>query len=82
MRTDLLDDLERALIGMIQAEVTAGKPVGPETELLLSGLVSSISVVRIVTWLEDHLEIEIDPVDVIIENFQTVGLMAEYVRRR
>ena len=57
-------------------------PVEPETDLLLTGLVDSIGVVRIVTWLEDHLEIEIDPVDVVLENFQTVALMVDYVQRR
>ncbi len=82
MRTDRLDELEHALIEMIQVEVTAGKPVEAHTDLLLTGLVSSISVVRIVTWLEEHLDIEIDPVDVVLENFQTVALMIDYARRR
>lgn len=82
MRTDRLDDLESELIRMIEVEVTAGKPVERDTDLLLTGLVSSISVVRIVTWLEEHLDIEIDPVDVVLENFQTVALMAAYARRR
>ena len=82
MRTDRLDDLEHALIEMIEIEVTAGKPVEPQTDLLLTGLVSSISIVRIVTWLEEHLDIEIDLVDVVLENFQTVALMVDYARRR
>lgn len=82
MRTDLLDDLEQELIEMIQVEVTAGKPVAPDTDLLLTGMVSSISVVRIVTWLEEHLDIEIDPIDVVLENFQTVALMVAYANRR
>lgn len=82
MKTDRLVDLEGDLIEMIQLEVTAGKAVTPQTDLLLTGLVSSISVVRIVTWLEEHLDIEIDPVDVVLENFQTVELMVDYARRR
>lgn len=82
MRTERLDDLDRDLIEMIETEITTGTAVEPDTDLLLTGLVSSISVVRIVTWLEDHLEIEIDPVDVVLENFQTVALMVAYARRR
>lgn len=82
MRTERLDDLQDDLIEMIETEVTAGRTVEPDTDLLLTGLVSSISVVRIVSWLEDHLEIEIDPVDVVLENFQTVGLMVAYAHRR
>ena len=82
MRADRLDGLTAALVGMIEAEITFGQPVEPGTDLLLTGLVDSIGVIRIVTWMEDHLEIEIDPVDVVLENFQTVSLMVDYARRR
>jgi acyl carrier protein len=82
MRTDRLNGLAAALIEMIQTEITFGEPVEPDTDLLLTGLVDSIGVVRIVTWMEDHLDIEIDPVDVVLENFQTVALMVDYVQRR
>jgi acyl carrier protein len=82
MRVERLDDLATALIEMIQTEVTFGQPVEPSTDLLLTGLVDSIGVIRIVTWMEDHLEIEIDPVDVVLENFQTVALMVDYARGR
>lgn len=82
MRTDRLDGLTDALAGMIESDITYGQPVEPDTDLLLTGLVDSIGVIRIVTWMEDHLEIEIDPVDVVLENFQTVALMVEYARRR
>lgn len=82
MRTERLNGLADELTDMICNEITFGEPVEPETDLLLTGLVDSIGVVRIVTWLEDHLEIEIDPVDVVLENFQTVALMVDYVQRR
>lgn len=82
MRTDHLDGFAAALIEMIQTEITFGEPVGPDTDLLLTGLVDSIGVVRIVTWIEDYLEIEIDPVEVVVENFQSVALVVEFVQRR
>jgi acyl carrier protein len=82
MRTDRLNGLSAELVEMIRAEITFGEPVEPDTDLLLTGLVDSIGVVRIVTWMEDHLDIEIDPVDVVLENFQTVALMVDYAQRR
>jgi acyl carrier protein len=81
MRTERLNGLAEALTEMISTEITFGEPVEPETDLLLTGLVDSIGVVRIVTWMEDHLEIEIDPVDVVLEKFQTVALMVGYAQR-
>lgn len=82
MRRERLDDLEQDLLEMIMDEITFGREVLPETDLLLTGLVDSIGVIRIVGWMEDHLEIEIDPVDVVLENFQTVSRMIAYVTSR
>ncbi len=82
MTTDRIDGLDVALIDMIRTEITFGQDLDADTDLLLSGLVDSVGVIRIVTWLEDHLEIEIDPVDVVLENFQTVAAMVGYVGRR
>jgi len=82
MRTERLDSLTADLIEMIREEITFGEPVEADTDLLLTGLVDSIGVVRIVTWIEDQLDIEIDPVDIVIENFQTVSLMVDFTRRQ
>ena len=80
--TDPTDSLEAALIETIVAEITYGQPIEVETDLLLSELVDSLGVVRIVTWLEERLETEIDPTDVVIENFQSVAQMVRYINER
>lgn len=41
------------------------------TELLMSGIIDSLGVIDLVTWLETQLHVEIDPGDVVIENFET-----------
>ena len=76
------DDLQPRLIDMIVGEITFGVPVEPTTDLLLTGLVDSVGVLRVVAWLETELGIEIDPTDVLLENFQTVELMMDYLGRR
>ena len=82
MSDNRLDTLEHDLITMIVEEITLGVEVDADTDLLLTELVDSISVIRIVTWMEEYLDIEIDPVDVVLDNFQTVGQMVAYARRR
>ena len=52
-----------------------------DTDLLLTGLLDSLGVVEIVAWFEDRLGIEIDPADVVLENFQTVDKMLAFVDR-
>ena len=71
------------LLQMINAEVSfdPSEKITPETDLLLTGLVDSLGVVQIVAWMEDRLGIEIEPVDVVLENFQTVDRMLAFVMR-
>lgn len=45
-------------------------PVEPDTELLMSGLLDSLSVINLIAWIETEADISIDPADVIFENFE------------
>ena len=71
------------LLEFINAEVTldASTQIAGETDLLLTGLVDSVGVIEIVGWLEDVAGVEIDPIDVVIDNFQTVDRMLALVDR-
>jgi acyl carrier protein len=57
-------------------------PVAPDTDLLMTGLVDSLGVVQIVSWMEQELGIVVEPTDVVLEHFQTVDAMAGFVERR
>ena len=72
------------LIEMITAEVSLdpSHEITLETDLLLTGLVDSLGVVQIVGWIEDELGLDVDPLDVSLDNFQTVGQMVAYIERQ
>lgn len=72
------------LIEMITEEVSLdpAAAITEDTDLLLDGLVDSLGVVRIVGWIEDELGIEVDPLDVVLDNFGTVAAMVSYIERR
>lgn len=71
------------LIEFIQnAIATADDPIEADTDLLLTGLVDSLGVILIVDWLEEQLDIDIDPGDVTLENFRHVSDMLNYLVRR
>jgi acyl carrier protein len=77
-------DLAIDMMKMITAEVSTDPSyeIEPTTDLLLTGLVDSLGVVMIVGWIEDRLGIEIDPSDVVLDNFQTVEQMLSYLENR
>lgn len=82
MNEPRLVDLEGSLTAMIEQDFTGGVEVQADTDLLLTGLVDSIGIVQVVTWLEEHLDIVIDPVDIVLDNFQTVARMVAYIETR
>ncbi|MFK7889529.1 MAG: phosphopantetheine-binding protein [Granulosicoccus sp.] len=53
-----------------------------DQDLLLSGLLDSMSVIRLVTWLEGTFAIKIPPEDVLVENFGSLNQMVAYMQQR
>ena len=45
-------------------------------------LVDSLGVMMVVDWLEQRLDIDIDPNDVVIEHFESVDAIIGYLRGR
>lgn len=71
------------LLAFINAEVSVSpEPIDVGTDLLLTGAVDSLGVVRITQWLEDELGFEVDPVEVTLDNFQTVEKMVAYAEAK
>ncbi|MEO1064381.1 MAG: acyl carrier protein [Actinomycetota bacterium] len=77
------EQLSADLVTLIETEIAAiDEPITPETDLLLTGAVDSLGVIRIVDWIEERMGIEIDPADVILEHFISVEAMVAYLGRR
>ncbi|MFK7808937.1 MAG: acyl carrier protein [Saprospiraceae bacterium] len=55
--------------------------INPEDDLLGSGLVESMGMMRLIQFIEDEFDIKIPPQDMTIENFMTVEAMAKYVEQ-
>ena len=74
---------EADLLGFINDEVRLNHSVEVErdTDLLLTGLVDSVGVIEIVGWMEDEHGVLVDPLDIKLDNFQTVGRMLAYLDR-
>ena len=66
----------------IVTELLAGRDIGSHEDLLISGLVDSLGVMRLVTYIEDQFATPVPPEDVTIENFATIDTIGAYVERR
>jgi len=84
LHRDDVAPLTADLVRFIEADVSLERDVQLEvdTDLVMSGLVDSLGVVMIVEWLERRLDVTIDPGDVVIEHFASVGSIVEYLHAR
>lgn len=75
--------MRKQLLSFVNADVSLDRSIEivGDTDLLLTGLVDSVGVIEIVGWLEDETGIDVDPIDVVLENFQTVDRMVALVER-
>ena len=71
------------ILKFIQEEILFGQydeELEPDTNLLLTGLVDSLGIMRLVLHLEGELGVSIPPEDIVIENFLTVAHMTRYLK--
>lgn len=72
--------LKNDLLVLINTELSVDPdtPVDGTTDLVMTGQVDSLGVMEIVAWMEDRLDVAIDPMDIVLENFQTVDHMVTF----
>ena len=73
--------MKAAIKEYVVGELLSGKDVGDEDDLLLSGLVDSLGVMRLVNHLEQQYSIKIPPEDVTIEHFMNIEAISLYIER-
>ena len=61
---------------------TNGANLQADDNLLTSGLIDSLGIIRLVNFIEDSFGVQVRPEDITIENFRTVNVIAEYLQRR
>ena len=80
---DKMDSNQTIIINYIQENLLGGKgaiELTPEDDLLGSGLLDSMGVMRLVGFVEETFNIKIPPEDIVIENFMDVKAIINYVK--
>lgn len=74
-----------SLLAYIQAEILGSAStttVTADDDLLATGIVDSMGVMRLVGHIEQAYSISVPPEDVTIDNFLTVAAIAAYIERK
>lgn len=59
-----------------------GKEVSGDQDLLISGIIDSLGVMRLVRLLEAEFDIKIPAEDVVIEHFGSIDMLTAYLEAR
>lgn len=77
--------MDKLLIDYIRTELHgsgAELEISPQDDLLGSGLVESMGMIKIISFIEQQFDIAIPAQDMTIENFLTVEAMVNYISRK
>lgn len=55
-------------------------PLGNETSLLETGILDSLSLLRLVVFIQDRFGVAVDSADLVPEHFDTVDAICAYLR--
>jgi methoxymalonate biosynthesis acyl carrier protein len=61
------------------AKEQGAKDLGPEDSLLSSGVLDSLAIVKLLSFLEDEFDVEIDDADFDPENFENLRSIVKLV---
>jgi acyl carrier protein len=56
--------------------------IGFDDNLLIGGLVDSLGVMLLISWVEEQFSMDVPPEDVTIEHFRSIRAIAEYIESR
>jgi acyl carrier protein len=67
----------------IQSELASGRSptaLAPDFPLIQSGLIDSLSLFTLITFIEERFQIRIQPDEIVLENFVTLAAIEQFVR--
>lgn len=77
-----MDTLKQIQDFMLKEFAPERDSFAPDENLLASGLIDSIGILKLVTFLEEQFNIRADEDDLVPENFMTLKMIQEFVDRR
>lgn len=71
--------MRQAISEFIETELLSGKKLEADEELLLSGLVDSLGVMKLVSFIDKELGVRVPHADIKLRNFATIDAIVSYL---
>lgn len=76
------EELETKIRHLLRTELGVHEEVTPDAELITTGLIDSVGLVRLATFLEREIGITVDNQEITVDNFGSLRRIQAYVRKR
>lgn len=76
-----VEALKAALRLELASRFRVAGPVGDDTALFSGGLIDSLSVMELVSFVEGRLGRAVSPIDITLDNFDSIDRIAQFARR-
>ena len=76
--------MDKVIINYIVEQLHGGRAdleIEPADDLLSSGLVESMGMMRLIQYIEEQFDLKVAPQDMTIENFISVEAMVNYIEK-
>lgn len=78
-----MDHISAQILQFLQTEVVrSGNAFGRDTELFVEGLLDSMNLIQLMSFVEDSFDIRVDPLDLSYENFGSVNRLSNFVQNK
>ncbi|MEM9952245.1 MAG: acyl carrier protein [Chloroflexota bacterium] len=77
------DEMNAKLLAYVQDELMEddSEPITYETDLIMGGVIDSLDIIHLITFVQSEFEIQIPPMDVTVENFSTIDAITDYIQQ-
>jgi acyl carrier protein len=78
------EEIEELIVDFVRTELAGEQDIELDSDenLLMSGVVDSVGIVRLIAHLKRELGVTVPPGDLVPANFRTVRIMATYMQGR
>ena len=83
MSTSETSAVRNAVVTFIQEELNHGRDeaLGDDADLIASGVLDSLNLLRLVSFLEKKFKLKVEDEDLAPQNFRSLNAISEYVTR-
>jgi len=76
--------MKETIIAFIEQNLINGDEIaiGPDDDLLSSGVLDSLSAMKLIGFIEETYQLKVAPEDMVIENFMDVNSMLAYINTK